>query len=150
VSDLLFSSVWHRRISAFGSNPTRSAAFGSPPPDGPRFRHRIEAIVEKFSDMREDLEKERKVTLKLWAKREGQIRGVIEATAGMYGDLQGIAGKIAAWQHRTSKPDRSTRHRLSHRASAPDVIYACWFVFRLCCLPLFAHWEHLTAAYADV
>ena len=30
---------------------------------------------------------------RLWAKREEQIRGVIESTAGMYGDLQGIAGK---------------------------------------------------------
>jgi hypothetical protein len=30
---------------------------------------------------------------KLWAKREEQIRGVIAATAGMYGDLQGIAGR---------------------------------------------------------
>jgi hypothetical protein len=30
---------------------------------------------------------------RLWAKREGQIRGVIDSTAGMYGDLQGIAGK---------------------------------------------------------
>ena len=60
---------------------------------GPGFRHRVEAIVEKFGDMREDLEKERKAMTKLWAKREGQIRGVIEATAGMYGDLQGIAGR---------------------------------------------------------
>lgn len=60
---------------------------------GPRFRHRVGAIVEKFADMQEDLEKERKATMRLWAKREGQIRGVIEATAGMYGDLQGIAGR---------------------------------------------------------
>ena len=60
---------------------------------GPGFRHRVEAIVEKFSDMREDLEKERKAMTKLWAKRDLQIRGVIEATAGMYGDLQGIAGR---------------------------------------------------------
>jgi hypothetical protein len=30
---------------------------------------------------------------RLWAKREAQIRGVIESTVGMYGDLQGIAGK---------------------------------------------------------
>ncbi len=60
---------------------------------GPRFRHRIEAIVEKFGDMREDLEKERKTMTRLWAKREGQIRGVLDATAGMYGDLQGIAGR---------------------------------------------------------
>jgi hypothetical protein len=61
---------------------------------GPRFRHRIEAIVEKFSDMQSDLEKERKATIRLWAKRETQIRGVIESTVGMYGDLQGIAGKL--------------------------------------------------------
>jgi hypothetical protein len=63
---------------------------------GPRFRHRIEAIVEKFSDMQEDLDKERKTMTRLWAKREEQIRGVIESTAGMYGDLQGIAGKSLA------------------------------------------------------
>jgi hypothetical protein len=59
----------------------------------PRFRHRIEAIVEKITDMQEDLDRERKATARLWAKREGQIQGVIEATVGMYGDLQGIVGK---------------------------------------------------------
>jgi hypothetical protein len=60
---------------------------------GPRFRHRVEAIVEKFSDMQTDLDKERKTMTRLWAKREEQIRGVIQSTAGMYGDLQGIAGR---------------------------------------------------------
>lgn len=60
---------------------------------GQRFRHRIQAIVEKFSDMHEDLERERKTMTRQWAKREAQIRGAIESTAGMYGDLQGIAGK---------------------------------------------------------
>ena len=60
---------------------------------GSRFRHRIEAIVEKFSDMQGDLDKERRTMTRQWAKREEQIRGVIDATAGMYGDLQGIAGK---------------------------------------------------------
>jgi hypothetical protein len=60
---------------------------------GPRFRQRVEAIVEKFSDMQSDLDKERKMMTRLWAKRDEQIRGVIESTAGMYGDLQGIAGR---------------------------------------------------------
>jgi hypothetical protein len=60
---------------------------------GPRFRQRIEAIAEKFTDMQTDLERERKAMTRLRAKREGQIRGVIESTVGMYGDLQGIAGK---------------------------------------------------------
>jgi len=59
---------------------------------GPRFRHRIEAIVEKFSDMQADLDKERKTMTRSWAKREAQIGGVIESTVGMYGDLQGTAG----------------------------------------------------------
>jgi hypothetical protein len=60
---------------------------------GPRFRHRVEAIVEAFSTMQEDLDKEKKVIIKQWAKREEQIDRVMQATAGMYGDLQGIAGK---------------------------------------------------------
>lgn len=60
---------------------------------GPKFRHRVEAIVEKFSDMQADLDREKKAMTRLWAKREAQIQGVIEATVGMYGDLQGIAGQ---------------------------------------------------------
>ena len=60
---------------------------------GPRFRQRVEAIVEAFSTMQEDLDRERKVIMKQWAKREEQIERVMGATVGMYGDLQGIAGK---------------------------------------------------------
>ena len=60
---------------------------------GPRFKQRVEAIVEAFSTMQEDLDKERKVIMKQWAKRQEQIERVMGATVGMYGDLQGIAGK---------------------------------------------------------
>jgi len=60
---------------------------------GQQFRHRVEAIVEKFHDMREDLDKERKMMTRHWAKREEQINRVNDSIAGMYGDLQGIAGK---------------------------------------------------------
>ena len=60
---------------------------------GPRFRHRVEAIVEGFTSMQADLERERKVITKQWAKREEQIERVMQATVGMYGDLQGIAGR---------------------------------------------------------
>ncbi len=59
---------------------------------GPKFRHRVEAVVEKFNDMQDDLNKERKFMQRAWAKREAQIQGVIESTVGMVGDLQGIAG----------------------------------------------------------
>lgn len=60
---------------------------------GPRFRQRVQAIVEAFSSMKEDLDKEKKAILKQWAKREEQIERVMQATVGMYGDFQGIAGK---------------------------------------------------------
>ena len=63
----------------------------SPAPS--QFRHRIDAIVEKFTDMREDLDRERKVLTKLWARREEQLRCVLDSTGGLYGDLQGIAGR---------------------------------------------------------
>ena len=56
---------------------------------GPRFRHRIDAIVEKFTDMQEDLDRERKTMMRVWAKREEQLRGVLDSTAGLYGDFQG-------------------------------------------------------------
>jgi len=60
---------------------------------GPRFRQRVTAIIEKFEEMQSDLAKERTTMTKMWAKREGQIQAVLASTAGMYGDLQGIAGQ---------------------------------------------------------
>jgi hypothetical protein len=60
---------------------------------GPRFRHRIEAVVERFTEMQADLDRERKAMTRLWAKREEQIHSVVETMAGLYGDLQGIAGR---------------------------------------------------------
>ncbi|WP_439367536.1 DUF2130 domain-containing protein [Bradyrhizobium sp. DASA03005] len=60
---------------------------------GVKFRQRVEAVIEKFNDMREDLDRERKFMGRQWAKRETQILSVIESTVGMVGDLQAIAGK---------------------------------------------------------
>jgi hypothetical protein len=31
--------------------------------------------------------------MRMWAKREQQLRGVLDSTAGLYGDLQAIAGR---------------------------------------------------------
>ncbi len=60
---------------------------------GPHFRQRVGAIVEAFTSMQDDLNAEKKAITKQWAKRESQIERVMQATVGMYGDLQGIAGK---------------------------------------------------------
>ena len=60
---------------------------------GPRFRQRVQAIVEAFTCMQEDLTAERKALQKQWAKRETQLERLMTSTVGMYGDLQGIAGR---------------------------------------------------------
>lgn len=59
---------------------------------GNQFRQRVEAIQEAFTSMRKDLDDERKVYTKLWAKREKEIDRVINNTLGMHGDLQGLMG----------------------------------------------------------
>lgn len=53
----------------------------------------MEAIVEAFTSMQDDLTAEKKVIQRQWAKRQTQIDNVMQSTVGMYGDLQGIAGK---------------------------------------------------------
>lgn len=59
---------------------------------GPEFKQRVEAIVEGFVSMQEDLLEERSVTERRWARREKQIQKVISNTSGMYGDFQGLVG----------------------------------------------------------
>jgi hypothetical protein len=56
------------------------------------FRQKIEAIVESFRQMQDDLSKEKTQAYSRWARREKQIMQVIENTAGLYGDVRGIAG----------------------------------------------------------
>src|SRR6188472_2120764 len=54
---------------------------------GMKFRQRVEAVIEKFNDMREDLDRERRFMGKQWSKREAQILAVVDLV-GMVGDLQ--------------------------------------------------------------
>jgi hypothetical protein len=60
---------------------------------GSQFQRHIEAIIEKFCEMQSDLDRERRATMRLWAKREAQLNSVINASTSFYGDLQGIAGR---------------------------------------------------------
>ena len=59
---------------------------------GPEFRQKVEAIVEAFTSMKNDLDQEKRAVMKIWAKREKQIERVVRNTVGMYGDMQGIIG----------------------------------------------------------
>jgi hypothetical protein len=60
---------------------------------GPQFRQRVEAIRDAFTVMQADLGAERTAFERMWAKRQKQIDRVMVSTVGMYGDLEGIAGK---------------------------------------------------------
>jgi hypothetical protein len=54
------------------------------------FRQRVEAIVESFTTMREDLEREKRATEKNWAKREKGLELVLQNVSGMVGGIQAI------------------------------------------------------------
>jgi hypothetical protein len=61
---------------------------------GVEFRQRVEAIVEAFERMREDLDQERRAAERQWARRTKQIEAVTFNIAGMYGDLQGLVPSL--------------------------------------------------------
>ncbi|MDH4263591.1 MAG: DUF2130 domain-containing protein [Spirochaetia bacterium] len=56
------------------------------------FRLQIEAIVEGFTQMQMDLEKEKNAMKGIWSKREKQIEKVLLNTTHMYSSIRGIAG----------------------------------------------------------
>ncbi|MFH1743237.1 MAG: DUF2130 domain-containing protein [bacterium] len=59
---------------------------------GTEFKQKIEGIVEAFTAMQDQVNKERRAMEKQWKEREKQIERVIKNTAGLYGDMQGIIG----------------------------------------------------------
>lgn len=59
---------------------------------GSQFKNRIENIVMAFTNMKNDLETEKRSLTRIWNKREKEIERVIFNTSGMYGDLEGIIG----------------------------------------------------------
>jgi hypothetical protein len=56
------------------------------------FSMQVEAIVEGFSTMKSDLDKEKRAMAKIWKQREKQLDKVLDNTVNMYGSIKGIAG----------------------------------------------------------
>lgn len=56
------------------------------------FRMQIEAIVEGFTQMKSDLDSEKRSMQRIWKQREKQIEKVVTNTIDMYGSVKGIAG----------------------------------------------------------
>ena len=59
---------------------------------GNEFRMQIEAIVEGFTQLKSDLESEKRSMQSIWKKREKQIDRVLLNTNFMYSSIKGIAG----------------------------------------------------------
>lgn len=57
-----------------------------------QFKAKIENIVEAFTMMKADLEKEKNAMSRIWSSREKQLDSVIRNTSSLYGDMQGLLG----------------------------------------------------------
>jgi len=56
------------------------------------FRMQVEGIVEGFTQMQTDLQREKNSMNRIWSQREKQIQKVILNTTNMFGSIKGIAG----------------------------------------------------------
>lgn len=56
------------------------------------FRMQMEAIVEGFTQMKSDLDSEKRSMQRIWKQRDKQIEKVVTNTIDMYGSIRGIAG----------------------------------------------------------
>ncbi len=59
---------------------------------GSEFQQKIEGIVEAFTSMQDQINRERRAMEKIWKEREKQIQRITTNTVGMYGDIRGIIG----------------------------------------------------------
>ena len=60
------------------------------------FKQRVEAIVDGFSGLKSELDRERNAMQRIWKSREKQIEKIINNTIDMYGSVRGIAGSSIA------------------------------------------------------
>lgn len=98
-------SVYHEKQTAVGVDEKMKILYQYL--TGNEFKHRVEGIVEAFSNMQDDLEKEKRWFSVKWARQEKEIRKVMDHTHGMYGDLQGVIGKSLPEISSLELPDKT-------------------------------------------
>ena len=62
---------------------------------GVEFRQHIQALVESFVSLQDQLASEQRALTKQWKEREKHLSNAIHHTASLYGGIQGIAGREA-------------------------------------------------------
>lgn len=78
------------RATAAHKDERLEALFNYLTKDG--FRNKFEVQVESLVALKNDLDTEQRSTVRLWKKREMQLKRLMSNTAVMYGELQGILG----------------------------------------------------------
>jgi hypothetical protein len=68
---------------------------------GIEFRQHVQAIVETFLGLKEQLESEQRAFARQWKERDMQLQKALLHTAMLYGGIQGIAGREALPEIRT-------------------------------------------------
>ena len=111
----------------------------------PQLEHSLRHILEQAgvdpSTIQSDMTQEN-LTLSAMLKKDREYREPLEGILG-----PAIVFEIENLFHFPGGP--RLRHRVAHglvsadECCGEDSIYACWFIFRLFCLPLFPHWEEV-------
>lgn len=83
--------IHHEKSSAEGKTEKKEVLYQYL--TGTEFKHRVEAIVEAFSNLQDEIEREKRWFSAKWGRQEKEIRKVLDHTLGMWGDLQGIIGR---------------------------------------------------------
>jgi hypothetical protein len=83
-------AVGRERIASIGKGEKMEALYQYLA--GVEFKQKIEGIVEAFTSMQDQLNRERRAMERHWKQREKEIERVVKNTVGLYGDMQGIIG----------------------------------------------------------
>ncbi len=59
---------------------------------GLEFKHRVEAMVESFNNLLDDIEKEKRWFAAKWSRQEKSLRTLLDQTGSFHGELESIIG----------------------------------------------------------
>lgn len=93
VATILRKSVFDvARQKAMSANQGKKADLIYEFITGNEFKQQIEAIVEAYKEMSDQIIKERIAYEKIWKNREGQLKRLMTSTINIYGGAQGLIG----------------------------------------------------------
>ena len=105
-------------------------------------RYVLKSRIQDFSKIKHDMLQEDRALSDIVDKFRSELEQIFTAPVVNEIDLLFVY-----------RPGPALRHEFAHGKIAsgycyhPDIIYACWLIYRLCCLPLMPHWkEHLAPA----